>query len=119
MRKVKLWKHYCSHLISCFSPDVDTTKDPCQKVKCSRHKVCIAQGYQRAVCVNRKKIEHRLKQPTLRSPDGNCQPCPISSTGPVCGSDGHNYASKVCFPVVRGAVRMNTVEAHTTKPATH
>uniref|UniRef100_A0A1A8IC52 Testican-2 n=1 Tax=Nothobranchius kuhntae TaxID=321403 RepID=A0A1A8IC52_NOTKU len=74
--------------------NVDTTKDPCQKVKCSRHKVCIAQGYQRAVCVNRKKLEHRLKQPTLRSPDGNCQPCPISSTGPVCGSDGHNYASK-------------------------
>ncbi|KAM7385531.1 hypothetical protein PAMP_001612 [Pampus punctatissimus] len=74
--------------------NVDTTKDPCQKVKCSRHKVCIAQGYQRAVCVNRKKLEHRLKQPALRSPDGNCQPCPISSTGPVCGSDGHNYASQ-------------------------
>ncbi|PWA25662.1 hypothetical protein CCH79_00001702 [Gambusia affinis] len=81
-------------LMSIFSVDVDTTKDPCQKVKCSRHKVCIAQGYQRAVCVNRKKLEHRLKQPALRSPDGNCQPCPISSTGPVCGSDGHNYASK-------------------------
>ncbi|KAJ0067107.1 hypothetical protein NL108_012815, partial [Boleophthalmus pectinirostris] len=77
------------------SDNVDTTKDPCQKVKCSRHKVCIAQGYQRAVCVNRKKLEHRLKQPALRSPDGSCQPCPISSTGPVCGSDGHNYASKV------------------------
>uniref|UniRef100_A0AAQ6I9U2 Thyroglobulin type-1 domain-containing protein n=1 Tax=Anabas testudineus TaxID=64144 RepID=A0AAQ6I9U2_ANATE len=44
--------------------NVDTTKDPCQKVKCSRHKVCIAQGYQRAVCVNRKKLEHRLKQPS-------------------------------------------------------
>ncbi|XP_028460033.1 testican-2 [Perca flavescens] len=62
--------------------NVDTTKDPCQKVKCSRHKVCI------------DKLEHRLKQPALRSPDGNCQPCPISSTGPVCGSDGRNYASK-------------------------
>lgn len=44
---------------SIFSPDVDTTKDPCQKVKCSRHKVCVAQGYQRAVCINRKKMEHR------------------------------------------------------------
>ncbi|XP_077351856.1 testican-2 [Festucalex cinctus] len=76
------------------SDNVDTTKDPCQKVKCSRHKVCIAQGYQRAVCINRKKLEHRLKQPALRSSDGNCQPCPISSTGPVCGSDGHNYASR-------------------------
>ncbi|XP_049592680.2 testican-2, partial [Syngnathus scovelli] len=76
------------------SDNVDTTKDPCQKVKCSRHKVCVAQGYQRAVCINRKKLEHRLKQPALRSSDGNCQPCPISSTGPVCGSDGHNYASR-------------------------
>nr|XP_046214302.1 testican-2-like isoform X2 [Oncorhynchus gorbuscha] len=73
--------------------NVDTTKDPCQKVKCSRNKVCIAQGYQRAVCVNRKKLEHRLKQPALRSPEGGCQPCPFSS-GPVCGSDGHNYASQ-------------------------
>ncbi|CAB1343824.1 unnamed protein product [Coregonus sp. 'balchen'] len=78
----------------CLSTDVDTTKDPCQKVKCSRNKVCIAQGYQRAVCVNRKKLEHRLKQPALRSPEGGCQPCPISSSGPVCGSDGHNYASQ-------------------------
>ncbi|CDQ72926.1 unnamed protein product [Oncorhynchus mykiss] len=43
--------------------NVDTTKDPCQKVKCSRHKVCIAQGYQRAVCVNRKKLEHRPVHP--------------------------------------------------------
>ncbi|XP_042154999.1 testican-2 isoform X2 [Oncorhynchus tshawytscha] len=74
--------------------NVDTTKDPCQKVKCSRNKVCIAQGYQRAVCVNRKKLEHRLKQPALRSPEGGCQPCPFSSSGPVCGSDGHNYASQ-------------------------
>ncbi|XP_077960581.1 testican-2 [Gasterosteus aculeatus] len=74
--------------------NVDTTKDPCQKVKCSRHKVCVAQGDQKAVCVNRKKLEHRLKQPALRSPDGNCQPCPISSAGPVCGSDGRSYASK-------------------------
>lgn len=38
---------------------LDTTKDPCQKVKCSRHKVCVAQGYQRAMCISRKKLEHR------------------------------------------------------------
>ena len=38
---------------------LDTTKDPCQKVKCSRHKVCITQGYQRAMCISRKKLEHR------------------------------------------------------------
>ncbi|XP_010887387.2 testican-2 isoform X2 [Esox lucius] len=74
--------------------NVDTTKDPCQKVQCSRQKVCIAQGYQTAVCVNRKKLEHRLKQPAIRSPERGCQPCPISSSSPVCGSDGHNYASQ-------------------------
>ncbi|KAK2896808.1 hypothetical protein Q8A67_011296 [Cirrhinus molitorella] len=75
--------------------NVDTTKDPCQKVKCSRHKVCVAQGYQRAVCVNRKKLEHRLKQQVIRQQqESNCKPCPVSSSGPVCGSDGHNYASQ-------------------------
>lgn len=47
--------------------DVDTTKDPCQKVKCSRHKVCVAQGYQRAVCVNRKKLEHRWASQIYRT----------------------------------------------------
>lgn len=41
------------------SPGEDSTKDPCQKVKCSRHKVCVPQGPQRAVCVSRKKLEHR------------------------------------------------------------
>ncbi|XP_059422088.1 testican-2-like [Carassius carassius] len=75
--------------------NVDTTKDPCQKVKCSRHKVCVAQGYQRAVCVNRKKLEQRLKQQVIRQQqDSNCKSCPVSSSGPVCGSDGHNYASQ-------------------------
>ncbi|XP_077092914.1 testican-2 isoform X1 [Siphateles boraxobius] len=74
--------------------NVDTTKDPCQKVKCSRHKVCVAQGYQRAVCVNRKKLEHRLKQQVIRQEESNCKACPVSSSSPVCGSDGHNYASQ-------------------------
>ncbi|XP_052468851.1 testican-2 [Carassius gibelio] len=75
--------------------NVDTTKDPCQKVKCSRHKVCVAQGYQSAVCVNRKKLEHRLKQQVIRQQqESNCKACPISSSGTVCGSDGHNYASQ-------------------------
>ncbi|XP_061693249.1 testican-2 isoform X5 [Syngnathoides biaculeatus] len=103
-RKIKHWNRFRDEVEDDYvrnwdenqgsSDNVDTTKDPCQKVKCSRHKVCMAQGYQRAVCINRKKLEHRLKQPALRSSDGNCQPCPISSTGPVCGSDGHNYASR-------------------------
>ncbi|XP_028845583.1 testican-2 [Denticeps clupeoides] len=74
--------------------NVDTTKDPCQKVKCSRHKVCVAQGYQHAVCVNRKKLEHRIRQPLAKPQQNSCKPCPVLASGPVCGSDGHNYASQ-------------------------
>lgn len=77
------------------SDETDTTKDPCQNVKCSRHKVCVAQGYQRAMCVNRKKLEHREKQsgpPEAR--ESGCKPCPVAASSPVCGSDGHNYASE-------------------------
>ncbi|XP_030631511.1 testican-2 [Chanos chanos] len=73
--------------------NVDTTKDPCQKVRCSRHKVCVAQGYQRAVCINRKKLEHRIRQAGPKAPESVCKPCPVAASGPVCGSDGHNYAS--------------------------
>ncbi|KAM8837849.1 testican-2 isoform 3-T3 [Spinachia spinachia] len=74
---------------------VDTTKDPCQNVKCSRHKVCVAHGYQRAMCVNRKKMEQRGKPPAqLEARENGCQPCPVVASSPVCGSDGHNYASQ-------------------------
>ncbi|XP_075883986.1 testican-2 [Nelusetta ayraudi] len=74
---------------------LDTTKDPCQNVKCSRHKVCVAQGYQRAMCVNRKKLEHRVKQAgQLEAQESSCKPCPVTAASPVCGSDGHNYASE-------------------------
>uniref|UniRef100_A0A8C2A4R5 SPARC (osteonectin), cwcv and kazal like domains proteoglycan 2 n=1 Tax=Cyprinus carpio TaxID=7962 RepID=A0A8C2A4R5_CYPCA len=74
---------------------VDTTKDPCQKVKCSRHKVCVAQGYQRAMCVNRSKLQHRIKESALKPHANNCNPCSETTSTPVCGSDGHNYNSQV------------------------
>ncbi|XP_006027958.1 testican-2 [Alligator sinensis] len=77
---------------------LDTTKDPCQKVKCSRHKVCIAQGYQRAMCISRKKLEHRIKQPALKlhgNKESFCKPCHMTQLASVCGSDGHTYSS-VC-----------------------
>ncbi|XP_054030717.1 testican-2 isoform X1 [Dryobates pubescens] len=71
---------------------LDTTKDPCQKVKCSRHKVCVAQGYQRAMCISRKKLEHRIKPPGTKG-HGNCKPCHAAPLAAVCGSDGHTYSS--------------------------
>nr|KAF6425798.1 SPARC (osteonectin), cwcv and kazal like domains proteoglycan 2 [Molossus molossus] len=77
---------------------LDTTKDPCQKVKCSRHKVCIAQDFQRAMCMSRKKLEHRIKQPALKlhaGKDSACKPCHMAQLASVCGSDGHTYSS-VC-----------------------
>ncbi|XP_064369681.1 testican-2 isoform X2 [Dromaius novaehollandiae] len=75
---------------------LDTTKDPCQKVKCSRHKVCVAQGYQRAMCISRKKLEHRIKPPGPKAregPESACKPCPGAPLAAVCGSDGHTYSS--------------------------
>ncbi|XP_063020208.1 testican-2 isoform X1 [Melospiza melodia melodia] len=71
---------------------LDTTKDPCQKVKCSRHKVCVAQGYQRAMCISRKKLEHRIK-PLGPKAHGGCKPCHAAPLAAVCGSDGHTYSS--------------------------
>ncbi|XP_053541158.1 testican-2 [Ictalurus punctatus] len=73
---------------------VDTTKDPCQKVKCNWNKVCVSQNYQRPMCINRKKLEHRIRQPDMKPHVSSCKPCPLSASNPVCGSDGHNYASQ-------------------------
>uniref|UniRef100_A0A671LM60 Testican-2 n=1 Tax=Sinocyclocheilus anshuiensis TaxID=1608454 RepID=A0A671LM60_9TELE len=66
------------------------------QVKCSRHKVCVAQGYQRAMCVNRKKLQHRsVSLVSAVTPHANnCKPCSETPSMPVCGSDGHNYASQ-------------------------
>ncbi|KAI4584296.1 hypothetical protein MJG53_007575 [Ovis ammon polii x Ovis aries] len=39
---------------------LDPSKDPCLKVKCSPHKVCVTQDYQTALCVSRKHLLPRL-----------------------------------------------------------
>lgn len=38
----------------------------------------------------------RVKQSgQLESRENTCKPCPVAASTPVCGSDGHNYASEV------------------------
>lgn len=38
----------------------------------------------------------RVKQSgQLEAHESGCKPCPVTASSPVCGSDGHNYASEV------------------------
>ncbi|XP_072347555.1 testican-2 isoform X1 [Scyliorhinus torazame] len=77
-----------------FDEALDPTKDPCQKVKCSRHKVCVSQGQLRAMCISHKKLQHRIKQSSVGHGESACKPCLTVQTSPVCGSDGHTYSSQ-------------------------
>ncbi|XP_054359410.1 testican-2 isoform X3 [Pongo pygmaeus] len=50
------------------------------------------------MCISRKKLEHRIKQPTVKlhgNKDSICKPCHMAQLASVCGSDGHTYSS-VC-----------------------
>lgn len=35
---------------------LDPAKDPCLKIKCSRHKVCVAEDYKTASCVSQRRV---------------------------------------------------------------
>lgn len=76
-----------------FDQALDPAKDPCLKIKCSRHKVCVAEDYKTATCVSQRRIS--FKDPSLyQSPGSKCQPCPVVHPSPVCGTDGHSYSTK-------------------------
>ncbi|XP_059957595.1 testican-3 isoform X3 [Mesoplodon densirostris] len=83
-----------------FDGALDPTKDPCLRLKCSRHEVCIIQGSQTAVCVGQRRLTHSMKgagagrKQWRGPPTSTCQPCSGVSTSPVCGSDGHAYSSQ-------------------------
>ncbi|XP_065734700.1 testican-3 isoform X2 [Phocoena phocoena] len=83
-----------------FDGALDPTKDPCLRLKCSRHEVCVIQGSQTAVCVGHRRLTHSMKdagvgQKQWRGPPTSaCQQCSGVSTSPVCGSDGHTYSSQ-------------------------
>ncbi|KAM6953317.1 testican-1-like [Aplochiton taeniatus] len=82
---------------------LDATKDPCLKVRCPPHKVCISQDYQTAICTNPKQPAHSVKprkgslahkHGAAAGAHGKCRPCPVVRPSPVCGSDGHTYTSQ-------------------------
>uniref|UniRef100_A0A8C7C0E1 SPARC (osteonectin), cwcv and kazal like domains proteoglycan 3 n=1 Tax=Neovison vison TaxID=452646 RepID=A0A8C7C0E1_NEOVI len=83
-----------------FDQALDPAKDPCLKMKCSRHKVCIAQDSQTAVCISHRRLTHSMKDAGVghkqwRGPvSSTCKQCPVVYTNPVCGSDGHTYSSQ-------------------------
>lgn len=42
------------------------------------------------------RLTSRVKQAgQLEAQESSCKPCPVTAASPVCGSDGHNYASEV------------------------
>ncbi|XP_046521378.1 testican-1 isoform X2 [Equus quagga] len=84
-----------------FDQALDPSKDPCLKVKCSPHKVCVTQDYQTALCISRKHLLPRQKKGNVAhkhwvGPSNlvKCKPCPVAPSAMVCGSDGHTYTSK-------------------------
>ncbi|XP_048347041.1 testican-1 isoform X3 [Sphaerodactylus townsendi] len=86
-----------------FDQALDPSKDPCLKVKCSPHKVCVTHDYETAICVSRKQLVHSLRQKKGNLPQRHwtgpanlvkCKPCPLTHASSVCGSDGHSYTTK-------------------------
>ncbi|XP_056135586.1 testican-3 isoform X2 [Lampris incognitus] len=76
-----------------FDQDLDPAKDPCLKIKCSRHKVCVSEDYKTATCVSQRSVS--FKDASLhQSPGSKCTPCPVVHPSPVCGTDGHSYSTK-------------------------
>uniref|UniRef100_A0A8D2Q636 Testican-3 n=1 Tax=Varanus komodoensis TaxID=61221 RepID=A0A8D2Q636_VARKO len=78
---------------------LDPSKDPCLKVKCSPHKVCVTHDYETAICVSRKHLRQKKENLPQRHWIGpanlvKCKPCPLTHASPVCGSDGHTYTTK-------------------------
>uniref|UniRef100_M4A1P7 SPARC (osteonectin), cwcv and kazal like domains proteoglycan 1 n=1 Tax=Xiphophorus maculatus TaxID=8083 RepID=M4A1P7_XIPMA len=74
----------------------DATKDPCLRVRCPPHKVCISHDFQTAIykseLARKGSVGHR---PGVEpGPPGKCRLCSASQASPLCGSDGHTYSSK-------------------------
>ncbi|XP_061581218.1 testican-1 [Cololabis saira] len=81
----------------------DTTKDPCLRVHCPPHKVCVSHDFQTAICSSHKQPAHSVKARKgsvshKHGPEagahGKCRLCSALQATPICGSDGHTYSSK-------------------------
>ncbi|XP_030643939.1 testican-3 isoform X1 [Chanos chanos] len=75
-----------------FDQALDPAKDPCQKIKCGRHKVCVAEDYQTPTCVSQRRVS--FKDVSVRPSVMKCKRCPVVHPAPVCGTDGHTYSTK-------------------------
>uniref|UniRef100_A0A672L3D3 SPARC (osteonectin), cwcv and kazal like domains proteoglycan 3 n=1 Tax=Sinocyclocheilus grahami TaxID=75366 RepID=A0A672L3D3_SINGR len=75
-----------------FDQALDPAKDPCLKIKCGRHKVCVAEDYQTPTCVSQRRMS--FKDMNMNSPLLKCKRCPVVHPSPVCGTDGHCYSTK-------------------------
>ncbi|XP_028660829.1 testican-3 [Erpetoichthys calabaricus] len=81
-----------------FDQVLDPKKDPCLKMKCSRHKVCVAHDYHTASCISQRRMTQSMKEVGLGQKPGSrqskCKQCPVVHPSPVCGTDGHTYSVK-------------------------
>ncbi|XP_057187664.1 testican-3 isoform X1 [Triplophysa rosa] len=75
-----------------FDQALDPAKDPCLKIKCGRHKVCVAEDYQTPTCVSQSRMS--FKGMNLNAALPKCKRCPVVHPSPVCGTDGHAYSTK-------------------------
>ncbi|XP_026798955.1 testican-3 isoform X1 [Pangasianodon hypophthalmus] len=69
---------------------LDPAKDPCLKVKCGRHKQCVAEDYKTPTCVSQTSLKSMSFKPVLQK----CKRCPLAHPAPVCATDRHTYSTK-------------------------
>ncbi|KAJ8399303.1 hypothetical protein AAFF_G00413410 [Aldrovandia affinis] len=94
-----------------FDQALDPAKDPCLKIKCSRHKVCVVEGH-RTNCISQRRMSFKWSipprsaevtgTPTPQSANWITRPAFLGSRSPSsarqcpCPSDRNRVEKKVC-----------------------